>query len=50
MDDRAETQETSRSFRFLNVIISVILSIQAWFGDFVNIFLAPSMGFHPEKI
>lgn len=44
----AEVTHTTRSYRILTVAILVILSIQAWFGDFVNIFLAPSTGIsHP---
>ena len=33
-----------RKYRVLLVVILVILSIQAWFGDFVNIFAAPTTG------
>lgn len=39
--------ETTRSFRILTVVILVILSIQAWFGDFVNIFVSPPYGVNP---
>src|SRR5579863_5996657 len=32
---------TNRKYRILLVIMLVILSVQAWFGDFVNIFQVP---------
>jgi hypothetical protein len=38
---------TDRKFRVLLVITLVILSVQGWFGDFVNIFVAPSNGIKP---
>ena len=40
-------QGTSRKFRVLLVLTLVILSVQAWFGDFVNVFVAPSSGVAP---
>lgn len=33
-----------RKFRILLVLLLVILSVQAWFGDFVNVFSAPTTG------
>ena len=38
---------THRRFRVLLVVTLVILSVQGWFGDFVNIFVAPSTGVTP---
>ena len=38
---------TLRRFRVLLVVVLVILSVQAWFGDFVNIFVAPASGVTP---
>jgi heme A synthase len=38
---------TSRKYRILLVVTLVILSLQAWTGDTVNIFYAPSSGVTP---
>jgi hypothetical protein len=38
---------TQKKYRVLIVAMLAILSIQAWFGDFVNIFVAPSSGLTP---
>lgn len=38
---------STRSFRILLVVTLVILSIQGWFGDTVNIFFAPATGTTP---
>jgi heme A synthase len=38
---------TDRKYRILLVVMLVILSVQAWFGDFVNIFAASSSGVTP---
>ncbi len=38
---------TARSYRILVVITLVILSVQEWFGDYVNIFVAPANGTQP---
>jgi hypothetical protein len=35
---------TARKFRILVVVTLVILTVQGWFGDIVNIFLAPANG------
>jgi hypothetical protein len=35
---------STRGFRILLVVTLVILSVQGWFGDFVNIFVAPPNG------
>lgn len=41
---RRGSRSRLRSFRILVVAAIVILSVQGWFGDTVNIFLAPSHG------
>jgi len=38
---------TKRRYRILVVVMLLILSVQAWFGDFVNIFVAPATGVTP---
>jgi hypothetical protein len=38
---------TQRKFRVLLVVMLVILSAQSWFGDFVNVFVAPASGVTP---
>jgi heme A synthase len=38
---------TARKFRILVVVTLVILTVQGWFGDTVNIFYAPSSGITP---
>jgi len=44
---KAISPKNARSYRILLVLILVILSVQAWFGDFVNIFVAPPTGVTP---
>ena len=39
--------ETKRSFRILLVLVLVVMTIQGWFGDTVNIFVAPPNGIAP---
>ncbi|MDG6998101.1 MAG: hypothetical protein JRN15_03195 [Nitrososphaerota archaeon] len=39
--------ETKRSFRVLLVIVLVVMTVQGWFGDTVNIFVAPVTGISP---
>ncbi len=41
---RRGSRSRLRSFRVLIVVAIVVLSVQGWFGDTVNIFLAPSHG------
>ena len=38
---------TKRSLRIVFVLILVIMTIQGWFGDTVNIFVAPATGATP---
>jgi hypothetical protein len=38
---------TAREFRILLVLTLVILAVQGWFGDTVNIFFAPASGVTP---
>jgi hypothetical protein len=40
---------TQRKFRILLVVMLVILSAQSWFGDFVNVFVAPPSGVTPPS-
>jgi hypothetical protein len=42
-----ERPKTGRRFRILLVFVLVVLTIQGWFGDTVNIFVAPSSGITP---
>ena len=39
--------ETKRSFRILLVLVLIVMTIQGWFGDTVNIFVAPPNGITP---
>ena len=39
---------TKRSLRIVFVLILVIMTIQGWFGDTVNIFVAPATGALPR--
>lgn len=43
----APLTETKRSFRVYLVIVLIIMTIQGWFGDTVNIFVAPPNGITP---
>ncbi|MHB1909019.1 MAG: hypothetical protein ACYCQJ_09150 [Nitrososphaerales archaeon] len=47
MEKRVPPAKTARNYRILLIAILVMLSVQAWFGDFVNIFAAPSNGTSP---
>lgn len=39
--------ETKRSFRALLVMVLIVMTIQGWFGDTVNIFVVPPTGITP---
>jgi hypothetical protein len=45
----AKLRGTSRNFRIFLVVILVILTVQGWFGDYVNIFVAPATGTTPPQ-
>ena len=43
-NEKKATAPTSRKLRVLIVVTLIILTVQGWFGDVVNIFLAPATG------
>lgn len=43
----AAPSETKRGFRVLLVVVLVVMTVQGWFGDTVNIFVAPASGITP---
>jgi len=43
----AQAERNLHRLRVLIVVVILIVSIQAWTGDFVNVFVAPSQGVAP---
>lgn len=47
IDNSNLSSRSPRRFRIILVFTLVVLSVQAWFGDYVAIFLAPATGITP---